>query len=99
MGLTEPGPPTREHTGAGPGPYTFVANEQLGLHVGPLTSGVGAVSVPFHWIPSPYLDCLVGPQWERMYLSPAGTTCPRVVPKRGSPSLKRRGRENGRRDL
>ena len=55
MGLTEPGPPTREHTGAGPGPYTFVANVQLGLHVGPLTSGVGAVWVCFLPFPLPGL--------------------------------------------
>ena len=50
------------------GPYTFVANVLLGLHVGPLTIGAGAVSdsVVRFWIP--LLDCLVWPQWERMHL-------------------------------
>jgi hypothetical protein len=55
-GLTEPGLPTREHAGAGPSPRpTFVAKVQLGLHVGPLTSEAGAVSVsvPCHWVPFP----------------------------------------------
>ena len=39
----------------------------FGLHVGPLRSGVEDVSdsVSCHWMPLPYLDCLVGPQWER----------------------------------
>lgn len=50
---------------------TFVPDVQLDLHVGPLTIGAGAVSdsVACHWIPFPYLDCLVGPQWERMSLA------------------------------
>ena len=42
-GLIETEPPTKEHVGAG-GPYIFVADVQLGLHMGPLTSGAGAVS-------------------------------------------------------
>ena len=35
-------------------PYTFVADVQLGLHMGPLTIGAGAVSdsVACDWIPS-----------------------------------------------
>jgi hypothetical protein len=43
---------------------------QLGLHVGPPTTGVGVVSdsVACHWISFPHLDCLVGPQWERKCL-------------------------------
>ena len=51
-------------------PYTFAVNVQLGLYVGPLTSGMGSVSIsiPCHWIYFPCLDCLVGPQWKRMYL-------------------------------
>lgn len=51
-GLTEPGLPTRRHPGAGPRPpHTFGVDVQLGLHLGPLTSGAGAVSVsvPCHW--------------------------------------------------
>jgi hypothetical protein len=34
------------------GPYTFVADVTLGLHVGPLTIGEGAISdsVACHWI-------------------------------------------------
>lgn len=52
------------------GPYTCVADVQLGLHVAPLTTGSGAVSdsVACHGILSPKLDCLAGPQWERMHL-------------------------------
>ena len=35
MGLTETEPPTKEHAGASPRPPThFVADMQLGLHVG-----------------------------------------------------------------
>ena len=45
-------------------PYTFKAHVQLGLHVNPSTTGVGTVSdsVACHWIPFPYLDCLVPTQ-------------------------------------
>jgi hypothetical protein len=48
-----------------------VANVQLGLHVGPLTSRVGAVvvSVPCHWRP-------FGSQWEKMYLVLVGPNVP-----------------------
>ena len=36
MGLSETEPPTKEHTQAGPRPpHTYVADVQLGLHVGP----------------------------------------------------------------
>lgn len=33
------------------------------MQLGPPTSrrGAGSVSVPWHWIPVPYLDCLVEP--------------------------------------
>ena len=43
---------------------------QLGLHVGPMTFGAGAISdsIGCHWILFPFLDCLVRPQWERMHL-------------------------------
>ena len=43
---------------------------QLGLHVSPLTTRAGFVSDsdPDIGFPFPYLDCLVGPQWERMCL-------------------------------
>ena len=36
-------------------PYTYVTDVQLGLHVGPLTAGTGAVSdsVACLWIPFP----------------------------------------------
>lgn len=40
-GLTETEPPTKEHAWAGPGPPTHM---QHGLHMDPLTSGVGADS-------------------------------------------------------
>ena len=40
--LIETEPLTKEHAGGEPRPpYTFVADGQLGLHVGPLTIGVG----------------------------------------------------------
>ena len=58
---------------------TYVAEGQLGLHVDLLTSGEGAISVSVdcHWIPFSYLDCLVGPQWERMGLVLLGLNrCP-----------------------
>lgn len=35
-------------------PYTFVANVQLGLHLGPLTSGVEVVSVSVSCLWSPF---------------------------------------------
>jgi hypothetical protein len=74
----------------------FVANIQLGLHVGILTSGEKAVliSLPCHWNPfSPYLDSLVGPQWERMQKD-----APRVwVPAtQGAPLRRRRETNRGR---
>lgn len=40
-------------------PYPFVADVQRGLHLGPLTSGAGAVSLSL----SLPLIFLVGPQW------------------------------------
>jgi len=49
-------------------PYTFVANVKLGLQVGPLTSREGLSLFPATGFPSPYLDWLVGPQWEMMCL-------------------------------
>jgi hypothetical protein len=36
MGLSDTEPPTKEHAQAGPRPlHTYVADVQLGLHVGP----------------------------------------------------------------
>jgi hypothetical protein len=57
----------------------FVANVQLALHMGSLTSGVGAVSdfVAWHWIPFLYLDYLIGPQLERMCFFLLGPVVPR----------------------
>jgi hypothetical protein len=71
LGLTEPGS-IRSWTWI---PYTSVANAQL---VGPLTSRAGVVSdsVPCCWIPFPYLNCLVGLQWERMCLVLLGLDVP-----------------------
>ena len=47
LDLPHPLPPPHTHT--------FVADVQLGLHVGPLTVGTRAVSDPIasHWIPIP----------------------------------------------
>lgn len=69
-----------------------MANVQLGFLVGPLTSGEGVVlvsapclsSFPLFLIPSSYMDFLVGPQWERMWLVLLGRDVQgRVVPKAG----------------
>jgi hypothetical protein len=61
--LTKIKPPTKEHAGARPRPYTFIAVVHLGLHVGPLTTGEGwglggvegrlSDSVACLWIPFP----------------------------------------------
>ena len=41
--LSDPEPPTKEHTQVRPRPpCTYVTDVQLGLHVGPLTAGVEA---------------------------------------------------------
>lgn len=69
--LIEPEPPTRKHAGAGhrtQAPYLFSSNVQFGLHMEPLSSE----QVMFQTLctaigfPSPSLDCLVGPWWEKM---------------------------------
>ena len=65
--LTETELPTKEHAGTRPSPPhapIFVADVQVGLHVGPLTIGEDAVSdsVPAIGFPLPYLNCLVEPQ-------------------------------------
>ena len=51
---------------------------QLGLHVGLLTVAQGVVSDSFAcpWIPFPYLDGLLGPQWERRCLVLLGLDVP-----------------------
>lgn len=72
---------------------------QLGLSVGPLTIGVGAVSdsVAFCWFPFPYLiGC--GVQWERMCLVLLRLDVPVEAgkPSGVSPSLKRKSRGDGR---
>ena len=76
---------------------------QLGLHVGPLTTGAGAVSdsVECHWILFPKLDGLVGPQCERMCLLLMGLDVPEWGGTQGgaSPSLKRRVGDNRDRDM
>jgi hypothetical protein len=43
--------------------YTFVANAQLGVHVGSITSGSGSFFVSV-----PSLDCLADLHWNRVYL-------------------------------
>jgi hypothetical protein len=49
--------------------YIFVVNIKPDLHVGALASeaSVVLVSLLCNWIPSLYLDCLVGVQWKRIY--------------------------------
>lgn len=70
MGAPKTESPTKMHAGAGPTAlYTFVANVQLDLHVGTLKmkwvlsrSMISAIVSP-----STYMDCLVLPQWKRIY--------------------------------
>ena len=65
--LEETESPTKENAGAGHSPSNaIIADMHLGPHVDPLTFEVGSVSdsVACHWISFPYLDCLLGPQWE-----------------------------------
>jgi len=52
---------------------------QLGLQVGPLTTGAGAVfdSVVGHWIPLPNWTAWWASE-EKDVLSPAGTRCLRI---------------------
>ena len=61
-----------------PYPTKFGADVQLGLHVGPLTTRMGAVSdsVACHWIFFLYMDCLDGPQLERICLFLLGLDVP-----------------------
>lgn len=73
MGDTEAEPPTKVHVWTRPRPCTFVADVQLVVHAGPLTTGAGAVShsVACHWIP-----CLAEPQRVRMGLVLLGLDIP-----------------------
>ena len=61
-------------------PYTFVTNVLLGLHVGAVTSGIGAifVSVPCHWIPFPLPGVSDWTSVGEDEPSLARTRCPRV---------------------
>lgn len=68
-GLPETEPPIKKHTQAEPNllPWKCVAGVQLARHMGPSTTGVGAVpeSVACLCLDLvPWLDCLVWPQWE-----------------------------------
>ena len=72
-------------------PLQIVADVRLSLHVGPLTSEAGAVSVcvPCHWIlfPLPQLH-----DWASVgehVPSPAGSSCPRVGGNQGGPPFPR----------
>jgi hypothetical protein len=77
------------------GPYTFVANVQLGVHVDPLSIGARGVSdsVFCHSIPFPWLDCLVGPKWKRMHLVFWGLD----IPGKGGTQIRLHLSEKGRR--
>ena len=57
----------------------FVADVQLGLHVGSLAIEAWTVSdsVACYWVPFPCLDYWVGPQWRRRYLIMQGLDVPR----------------------
>ena len=55
------------------GPYTFIADMEVGLHVGALNNqGRGYYyytdSLSYYWIPSPSWTAWLRPQWERMCL-------------------------------
>lgn len=70
---------------------------QFGLHVGPLTNEAKAilVYVACHWIPFPDLDCMFGPQWERICLVLLGLDIPGWDGTQGgAPPLRRRGGSN-----
>lgn len=61
-------------------------------------SGAESDSAACHWITFPYLDCLVEPQLERMYLVLLGPDVPRwVVPNGVFPFYEEKG--NRGRDL
>lgn len=49
--------------------YVHVTDVQLGLHLGPLTTGAGPVSdsMTCLWILHPKLGCLIYPQQEKTY--------------------------------
>ena len=49
-------------------PDTLVADKHLGLYVVSLANGAASELVPAVVYPSPYLDCLIKPQWQRMPL-------------------------------
>ena len=81
---------------------------QLGLHVGSLTNGAGAVSisVPCHWVPFPSLELPVWTSVGEDVLLPAGLDAPgwggthRVLPfsekkERGQCEELRLGRKEG----
>lgn len=75
------GPPTKGYAVAGPRPPTHWEQKySLIFNVDPLTIGAGAVSdsVACHWILFSLLDCLVGPQWERICLVLLGLDVPQL---------------------
>ena len=77
-GVTEPGPPTREHQDVDLDPYTFVASVQIGLHVGLLTSvcvGPVSVPVPCHWVTFPLPPL---PSWDSVGEDMPRTRYPRM---------------------
>lgn len=77
-GLTHHGVLTRKQAGAGPTPYSFATNVQLGLPVCSLPSGKGAVSVSVlcQWIPFPELPGFPLVREDVPMLAETG--CPRV---------------------
>lgn len=79
-GFTQPDPQTREYAGTG-SPYNFIANVLVGVHMVPLTSGMGVVSISVfcRWIISSHPGLLGVPGWAAMAKDvprPTGARCP-----------------------
>ena len=68
--LTETQPPTKEQERLNLDPLPTCSKCTTWSSPGPLTIGVWTVSdsIACHLGPLSYLDCLVGPQWERRFL-------------------------------
>ena len=60
-GLAEIEPPSKMHTLAGHSPSTYVADVQLGLHVGPPTTGLSLKLLPVRGSGSPKWTAFVWP--------------------------------------
>jgi hypothetical protein len=94
LGLSETEPPTKEHTGAGPRPsHIYVADVQLGLHVGPGWKwGLSIRLLPVHGIGFSW-PALSGLSGERMHTTPQRLVLPGLgrYRERPPPPQRRKG--------